>query len=137
MNSDQKNVLLILVYIHQTSFTICCSPINYAFSKTVVQPAAIRPVSPGDQIAAQFIKNIMRRLSIIMGIVGLLLLAGGSFFYKSVDNAVDSGGTTQIVTFLNGYPTVKIPIFVGGVMVVIAAVFYLVSVKKERKIEIK
>ena len=75
----------------------------------------------------------MKRLSIVMGIIGLLLLVGGNFFYKNADNAVDSGGSTQIVTFLNGDWTVKIPIFVGGVLVVIAAIFYLVYRKNDPK----
>ncbi|RYE29800.1 MAG: hypothetical protein EOP42_13590 [Sphingobacteriaceae bacterium] len=75
----------------------------------------------------------MKRLSIIMGIIGLILLIGGNFFYKNVDNAVDSGGSAEIVTFLNGHWTVKIPIFIGGVLVLIAALFYMVSIKKTRK----
>lgn len=70
-----------------------------------------------------------------MGIIGLLLLVGGNFLYKNVNNAVDSGGSAQIVTFLNGDWTVKIPIFVGGVLVIIAAIFYMVYRKSDPKIK--
>ncbi|EHQ25028.1 hypothetical protein [Mucilaginibacter paludis] len=73
----------------------------------------------------------MKNVSVFMVIVGLLLIIGGLFFYKHVDNAVDSGGSMEITTTPGGAWTVKIPMFAGGVMLLLGCIFYYVAIQKK------
>jgi hypothetical protein len=69
----------------------------------------------------------MKKFSFIIGIVGLLLVIGSMFLYQTKGNAVDSGGSMEIVTWMHGQWTFKLPMFEGGVFIILAAIFYISS----------
>ncbi|MBD1386729.1 hypothetical protein IDJ75_15710 [Mucilaginibacter rigui] len=73
----------------------------------------------------------MKKLSIILIAVGLLLIIGGSVFYKSHQNPDDSGGSASITT-LNGGWSVKIPPYFGGVMLLFGSIFLYISIDSEK-----
>lgn len=63
--------------------------------------------------------------------LGLFLVIGGLFYYKNSTNAVDSGGSMNITTTPGGAWTVKIPMFAGGVMLLLGTMFFYVSLQKD------
>lgn len=73
----------------------------------------------------------MKKASIFMVALGLFLIIGGLFYYKTTGNAVDSGGSMNVTTTPSGAWTVKIPMFAGGVMLLLGAIFYYVSLQKD------
>ncbi len=66
----------------------------------------------------------MRKFSIVLGIAGIVLFVVPNFFYGHTINAVDSGGSTEIVTYPDGTWTNKLPVFFGAAIIGIAGVFY-------------
>ncbi|MEB0262829.1 MULTISPECIES: hypothetical protein [unclassified Mucilaginibacter] len=77
----------------------------------------------------------MKKISIILIAVGLLLIIGGNVFYKSHQNPDDSGGSASITTFNGGW-SVKIPAYFGGVMLLFGSIFLYISVDI-KKIKVK
>jgi membrane protein implicated in regulation of membrane protease activity len=75
----------------------------------------------------------MKTSSIVVVILGLLLIVGGLFYYGNTFNAVDSGGSMNIATTPGGAWTVKIPMFIGAVMLLFGIIFFYVSRQKTPK----
>jgi hypothetical protein len=73
----------------------------------------------------------MKKFSIVLIIVGLLLAILGNVLYGHHQNMVDTGGSSSINTF-GGAWAVKIPAFFGGIMVVFGCLFYYVEIDEER-----
>ena len=69
----------------------------------------------------------MKNFSIVLAIAGMLLFIVPNFFYSNTVNAVDSGGSTEIVTYPDGTWTNKLPVFFGAAIMGIAMVFYVAS----------
>ncbi|WP_345955544.1 hypothetical protein [Mucilaginibacter sp. PAMB04168] len=69
----------------------------------------------------------MKRLSIILLVVGLVLIIGSNFFYRTDSNPIDSAGTRQVTETKGNNWAPKIPVFMGGVCVVLAAIFYFAA----------
>lgn len=67
----------------------------------------------------------MKNFSIVLAIAGMLLFIVPNFFYSKTVNAVDSGGSTEIVTYSDGTWTNKLPVFFGAAIMGIAIVFYV------------
>lgn len=74
----------------------------------------------------------MKKLSIVLITLGLLLIIGGNVFYKSHQNPDDSGGSASITTFNGGW-SVKIPAYFGGVMLLFGSIFLYVSIDTQKK----
>ena len=68
----------------------------------------------------------MKKVSIIMIVIGIALLLFGIFFYGHKVNMVDSGGSSNITT-LNGNWSVEIPAYFGGVMLVLGLIFFYID----------
>lgn len=66
----------------------------------------------------------MKKLSIVLAVLGIILLIGGNFFYKQKSNPIDSQGSNRYSEALNGNWGTKIPVFAGGVLIVLGAIFY-------------
>lgn len=76
----------------------------------------------------------MKRLSIILVIVGLLLLIGGNFFFKTDSNPMDTAGTREVTkSTINNNWAPKIPVFMGGVCLVLGIIFYVTRNKSQQK----
>lgn len=76
----------------------------------------------------------MKRVSIILVIVGLVLLIGGNFFYKTDSNSMDTAGTREVTkTTINNNWAPKIPVFMGGVCLVFGIIFYVTSRNNPRQ----
>ena len=75
----------------------------------------------------------MKTSSIIFGITGVILLILSLFIYKTTGNAVDSGGSINVVTWMNGKWTFKLFTFVGGVFIILSILFYIVRNNKGYK----
>ncbi len=75
----------------------------------------------------------MKTSSIIFGIAGAILLILSFFVYKTTGNAVDSGGSIEVVTWMHGKWTFKLFMYVGGVFLILSALFYLVRNNKGYK----
>jgi amino acid transporter len=73
----------------------------------------------------------MKKVSIFKVALGLILIIGGLFYYKSTGNAVDSGGSMSITTTPGGAWTVKIPMFIGMFTLILGALFYYVALQKD------
>ncbi|UOE51577.1 hypothetical protein MTO98_10850 [Mucilaginibacter sp. SMC90] len=69
----------------------------------------------------------MKKFGIILLIIGIVVLIAGNFFYKHTINAVDSSGSSIIITGLKGGWTFKLPIFAGGVTAFLGFVFWAAS----------
>jgi hypothetical protein len=69
----------------------------------------------------------MKKFGIIVAILGILLFAISSFFYKKTSDAIDSNGSRKIVPGLNNTWTYKLPIFAGGAIFVIGIIFFAAS----------
>ncbi|SDP09731.1 hypothetical protein SAMN05428975_0296 [Mucilaginibacter sp. OK268] len=69
----------------------------------------------------------MKNFSIVLAIASMLLFIVPNFFYSNTVNAVDSGGSTEIVTYPDGTWTNKLPVFFGAAIMGIAIVFYVAS----------
>jgi hypothetical protein len=69
----------------------------------------------------------MKRASIILVVIGLIVLIGGNFFYKKDSNPVDTAGTREISRTATGDWAPKIPVFMGGVLVALGVIFYIAS----------
>lgn len=65
----------------------------------------------------------MKKVSIVLVIVGVLLIIFGNVFYGHHPNADDTGGSAEVITF-GGHWSVKIPAFIGGVLFVLGLIFY-------------
>jgi len=74
----------------------------------------------------------MKKLSVFLIAVGLLMIICGNVFYKSRQNPDDSGGSASITT-LNGAWSVKIPAYFGGVMLLFGSIFLYVSTDTEKR----
>ncbi|WP_158829551.1 hypothetical protein [Mucilaginibacter lacusdianchii] len=74
----------------------------------------------------------MKRFSIILATVGLVLLIGSNFLFKTKSNSVDTGGSVEYTTMFGGW-TPKIPVFMGAVLIGLGAVFYYAAVSKSDK----
>lgn len=73
----------------------------------------------------------MKRLSVIAAVIGVLLLIYGVLFYKSRSNAMDSAGTiTFTENTMSKSWTPEIPVFVGGVCLLLSVVFFYASKTK-------
>lgn len=68
----------------------------------------------------------MKKVSIILIVLGIALLFFGIFFYGHKVNMVDSGGSSMITT-LNGHWSVQIPAFFGGVMLLLGTIFFYID----------
>jgi predicted membrane channel-forming protein YqfA (hemolysin III family) len=75
----------------------------------------------------------MKKFGIIVAILGIALLTISSFFYKKTINAVDTGGSSEIVTGPNGGWTFKLPMFAGGALFIIGLVFYAAAYTDNQK----
>jgi hypothetical protein len=76
-------------------------------------------------------ENFMKRLSVIAAILGVILLIYGIVFYKSDSNAMDSAGTkTFTKNTMSKSWAPEIPVFVGGVCLLLSAVFFYASRSK-------
>ncbi|MEB0264037.1 MULTISPECIES: hypothetical protein [unclassified Mucilaginibacter] len=73
----------------------------------------------------------MKKLSIFLIAAGLLLIICGNVFYKSHQNADDSGGSASITTFNGGW-SVKIPAYFGGVMLMFGSIFLYMAVDDKK-----
>lgn len=76
----------------------------------------------------------MKKVSIILIVVGLILIIAGNVFYGHHENVVDSGGSASVTT-LNGGWSVKIPAFAGGVMLMFGCIFFYIANDEKRKKE--
>ncbi|TSD67278.1 hypothetical protein FFF34_007745 [Inquilinus sp. KBS0705] len=74
----------------------------------------------------------MKKLSIFMIAAGLLLVICGNVFYKQHENPDDSGGSASITT-LNGNWSVKIPAYMGGVILLFGSIFFYIDLDTENK----
>jgi hypothetical protein len=73
----------------------------------------------------------MKRLSLIAAVIGVLLIIYGIVFYKSSSNALDSAGTrTFTENTMSKSWAPEIPVFVGGVCLLLSAVFFYASRSK-------
>lgn len=75
----------------------------------------------------------MRKFSIVLAIVGFVLFVVPNFFYGSTVNAVDSGGSMEIITYPDGTWTNKLPVFFGAAIIGIAAIFYVAGQPERKK----
>ncbi|WP_295767197.1 hypothetical protein [uncultured Mucilaginibacter sp.] len=75
----------------------------------------------------------MKRLSIVLAVIGIILLIGGNFIYKQKSNPVDSHGSERHSETLNGEWGTKIPVFAGGVLIALSLVFYFADRSKQPK----
>ncbi len=70
----------------------------------------------------------MKRLTIIAAVVGILLIIYGIVFYKSSSNPMDSAGTrTFTENTMSKSWAPEIPVFLGGVCLLLSAVFFYAS----------
>jgi hypothetical protein len=72
----------------------------------------------------------MKRAGIILAIIGLILLIGGNFLYRSKNNPVDSQGSARYSETVNGKWGTKIPVFAGGVLIAVGLIFYIADKNK-------
>lgn len=80
-----------------------------------------------------YLKNhIMKKLSIFLIAVGLLLMISGKIFYRHHQNADDSGGSASVTT-INGVWATKIPAYFGGVMLLFGSIFLYMAIDDENK----
>lgn len=70
----------------------------------------------------------MKKFGIVLLIIGLIVLIGGNFFYKTANNTVDTGGS-MLITTISGHWSNKIPVFIGGVLAALGAVFFFAYYK--------
>jgi len=66
----------------------------------------------------------MKKSSLILIVLGLILMIGGSFLFNHInmDNAVDSHPRG---IYINGYLSFPWPVFAGFVLLIIGLVFYI------------
>jgi uncharacterized membrane protein len=69
----------------------------------------------------------MKKFGIIVAILGILLFAVSSFFYKTTSNAVDGTRSQKVETDPNNTWTYKLPLFAGGAIFVIGIIFFAAS----------
>ncbi|MFD0764630.1 hypothetical protein ACFQZI_07175 [Mucilaginibacter lutimaris] len=74
----------------------------------------------------------MKKLSVILIALGIVLIICGNVFYGHTQNAVDTGGSASITTF-NGAWSVKIPAYFGGVMLLFGSIFLYISIDPQEQ----
>jgi hypothetical protein len=75
----------------------------------------------------------MKKISVVLAVLGIVLLIGGNFIYKQESNPVDSRGSNRHSETLNGEWGTKIPVFAGGVLIALSLVFYFAAKSKQPK----
>ena len=73
----------------------------------------------------------MKKISIILAVIGIILLIGGNFLYKPQSNPIDTQGSNRYSETLNGEWGTKIPVYIGGVLIALSLVFYFAGKIKQ------